>query len=214
MNIVSLDDHPIFSYGLREALLARNSTFNVHTLTKASEALNYLSTHPDVDVFILDLEMPDMDGIAFMHAMESRSIFVPVLIMTGKTELTLFKTCLELGAMGILPKATPIEEVESALTRVSNGEMVVPDAIASGLNHVSKHAEENTETILSKRQLEILKMVQSGLRNQDIASVLFISERTVKSHLQTTFRILNAKNRVECVRKAESLGILKGGVVV
>lgn len=209
MNIVSLDDHPIFSHGLREALIARNINFHVHTLEKAADALSYLKTHPNVDVVILDLDMPDMDGITFMHAMECRDIYVPVLVMTAKTELALLKQCLASGAMGILPKTAPIKEIEAALTRVHSGEMVISDSISKSLECVSKTAEENTETVLSKRQLEILKMVQSGLGNKDIASVLFISERTVKSHLQTVFRIFNAKNRIECVRKAEHLGILK-----
>jgi len=214
VNIVSLDDHPIFSHGLREALMARNSALNVSALTKAADALNYLTEHPETDVFILDLEMPDMDGIAFMNAMESRSLYTPVLIMTAKTELALLKRCLELGAMGVLPKTTPVDEVEAALHQVCNGEIVLPATISGALDHVSKYAEDNTDSVLSTRQLEILKMVQSGLRNQDIASVLFISERTVKSHLQTIFRILHARNRMDCVRKAESLGILKKAIVV
>lgn len=214
MNIVSLDDHPIFSHGLREALISRNTSFHVHAHEKATDALNYLKVTPNIDVFILDIDMPDMDGITFMQAMESRGIYLPVLVMTARTELTLFRQCLASGAMGILPKTTSIEEIEAALIKVYCGEMVIPDSISRSLGCVSKTAEDNTETVLSKRQLEILKMVQSGLRNKDIASVLFISERTVKSHLQTIFRILNAKNRIECVRKAEHLGILKEAVAL
>lgn len=214
MNIVSLDDHPIFSIGLREALTARNNTFQVCTLSRASDALNHLMAHPETDLIILDLEMPGMDGLSFMQAMEHRGLCIPVLIMTAKTELSLYKECLAYGAMGILPKTTPIDEVEEALIRITHGELVIPDAITMRLNHASKFAEENTETVLSKRQLEILRMVQSGLRNQDIALVLFISERTVKSHLQTIFRILHARNRVDCVRKAESLGILSKAAVI
>ncbi|MBL4630075.1 MAG: helix-turn-helix transcriptional regulator [Paraglaciecola sp.] len=72
---------------------------------------------------------------------------------------------------------------------------------------MSKFSEENTQSILSKRQPEILKMVQAGLSNSGIAAVLYISEWTVKSHLQTIFRILGAKNRVDSVRKAENLNI-------
>ena len=73
---------------------------------------------------------------------------------------------------------------------------------------MSKNSLANTQSSLSERQIEILKMVQAGLTNAGIAAVLYISEATVKSHLQTIFKILGAKNRIDSVRKAECLKIL------
>ena len=208
MNIVSLDDHPIFGHGLQDALVNSNPDFHVHSLSQVQEALGYLEENADVDVLILDLTMPEMDGIMFMRAMDARAITVPVVIMTAQTDVTLLKQALDAGAMGILPKTSSLREIEHTLHQVNQGQVVVPASLANSLAAISKHARNNTETVLSERQLEILKMVQAGLSNQGIASVLFISERTVKSHLQTIFRILSAKNRVDCVRKAESLAIL------
>lgn len=208
MKIVSLDDHPIFGHGLQEALVANNPDFQVTSLSKIQNTLTYLKDTPDVDILILDLTMPEMDGIMFMHAMEARSIVVPVVIMSAQSDMSLFQEALNTGAMGILPKTSSLEEIENTLRRVYEGEVLVPDSIANSLKTISKHAHDNTESILSKRQLEILKMVQAGLSNQGIACVLFISELTVKSHLQSIFKILGAKNRIDCVRKAENLAIL------
>lgn len=208
MNIVSLDDHPIFGLGLQQALMANNPDFRVHCLSKVQETLAYLKKTPDVDVLILDLTMPEMDGIMFMRAMEARSILVPVVIMTAQTDMSLFQQALNTGAMGIIPKTASLDEIQHILRQVHQGQVMIPDNIAESLMAMSKHAQDNTESVLSRRQLEILKMVQAGLSNQGIASVLFISELTVKSHLQSIFRILGAKNRIDCVRKAENLAIL------
>ena len=209
MKIVSLDDHPIFGHGLQQALINSNPNLEVVSLSHVQQALSYLKQTPDVDILILDLTMPEMDGIMFMHAMEARSILVPVVIMTAQTDIGLFQQALSAGAMGILPKTSSLDEIHQTLQRVQQGTLSIPDHIAVGLQNISKHAQDDTESILSKRQLEILKMVQAGLSNQGIASVLFISELTVKSHLQTIFKILGAKNRIDCVRKAENLAILK-----
>ena len=131
-----------------------------------------------------------------------------MLLCSAKEDLTILAEAFSLGALGFLPKSLTITEIISALKQVEKGEMFIPAHIARGMNTMSKHAIENTQSSLSERQIEILKMVQAGLSNAGIASVLYISEATVKSHLQRVFKILGAKNRMDSVRKAEHLKIL------
>lgn len=212
IEIVSLDDHPLFSCGLRESLRSYSNDFNVVTLSKPQETLDYLRKTTSVDLLILDMTMPAMDGISFMHAMLNRNLMTPVVIMTAQDDLEMFRSALSMGAVGIIPKADSVENIAKSLRRIHQGEVVIPTSIQQALNRVSKFADDMTESVLSKRQLEILKMVQAGLSNSGIASILFISEVTVKSHLQSIFKILRAKNRVDCVRKAENLNILNKGL--
>ncbi|GAC19375.1 response regulator [Paraglaciecola arctica] len=207
MKILSVDDHPLFGHGLKELLTATQPDFEVVSIQDPQDALIYAKTHSDVDILILDLSMPQMGGISFMRALISRDIYLPVVIMSASEDLLVLQQALELGAVGILSKLWPVQQLIDSIEKIIQGETVIPNHIETGLANMSKFAEENTQSILSKRQLEILKMVQAGLSNNGIASVLYISEFTVKSHLQTIFRILGAKNRVDSVRKAENLNI-------
>lgn len=208
MKILSLDDHPIFSQGLKESLSAHNVGFEVTSTLNTKQALEYLQANIDFDLLILDLSMPDMDGISFIKSLISRNIHVPIVIMSAKEDLVTLSECFKLGVLGFLPKTWTISQLSTALTKIANGEIIIPEHIANSLAIMSKNSLENTQSSLSERQLEILKMVQAGLTNAGISSVLYISEATVKSHLQRIFKILGAKNRIDSVRKAECLKIL------
>ncbi|NQY86427.1 MAG: response regulator transcription factor [Colwellia sp.] len=208
MKILSLDDHPIFSQGLKESLSANSIGFEVTSALNIKQALDYLQTNIDFDLLILDLSMPDMDGISFMKSLISRNIHIPIVIMSAKEDLVSLSECFKLGALGFLPKTWTVSQLSKALTKIGNGEIIIPENIANSLAIMSKNSLENTQSSLSERQLEILKMVQAGLTNAGIAAVLYISEATVKSHLQRVFKILGAKNRMDCVRKAEYLKIV------
>jgi len=208
MKILSLDDHPIFSQGLKESLSATSVGFEVTSALNTKQALDYLQTNIDFDLLILDLSMPDMDGISFIKSLISRHIYIPIVIMSAKEDLVTLSECFKLGVLGFLPKTWTVSQLSTALTKIGNGEIIVPEHIANSLAVMSKNSLENTQSSLSERQLEILKMVQAGLTNAGISTVLYISEATVKSHLQRVFKILGAKNRMDSVRKAEYLKIL------
>ena len=208
MKILSLDDHPIFSQGLKESLSANSNDFDITAVLNAQEALILLQKNNDFDLLILDLTMPEMDGISFMRSLISRNIDVPIVIMSAKEDLVTLSECFNLGALGFLPKTWTVQQLGAALLKIANGEIVMPEHIANALAVMSKNSLENTQSSLSERQLEILKMVQAGLTNAGIAAVLYISESTVKSHIQKIFKILSAKNRIDSVRKAEHLNIL------
>ncbi|WP_100640608.1 response regulator transcription factor [Alteromonas facilis] len=209
IEIVSLDDHPIFSCGLSESLKQFSEEFRVHPFTCPQKAFSHLKSNPQTDLLVLDLSMPEIDGISFMHGMANRGLITPVIVMSASEDIQLFQTALTMGALGVIPKSISAIEIASCLRLALKGEVVLPERVRRRLNEMSKFADENTETVLSSRQLEIVKMLYAGLSNSEIASVLFISEVTVKSHLQKIYKILDAKNRVDCLRKAEIMGILK-----
>lgn len=208
MKLLSLDDHPLFSSGLKEALSNYHPDFEIESTLRAKDALEYLLENRDVDLVILDLSMPEMDGISFIKALAARKIITPVVIMSAKEDLVVLHEALKLGALGFLPKTWSVQQLAEALIEIQNGAIVIPDHIARGLKRISKSAVEHSQTLLGERQLQILDLVRKGLSNQGIASVLYISEATVKSHLQAIFKILGAKSRIDCVCKAEQLKIL------
>lgn len=208
MKILSLDDHPLFSAGLKESLSKCNPDFNIVTTLTANDALSYLREHNDIDLLVLDLSMPDMNGLLFIKTLIARGFHIPIVIMSGSEDLVSLQEAFALGVLGFLPKAWSVEKVAKALIDINNGEVVIPEDIARRLERIPKYAIANTQTSLSERQLEVLELVRKGLSNHEIAATLYISEATVKSHLQTIFKILDGKNRMDCVRKAVAVGIL------
>ncbi|WP_353410955.1 response regulator transcription factor [Pseudoteredinibacter isoporae] len=207
MKILSLDDHPIFSDGLVNLLSVRNPHFRITSSSNTVEALDQLASEP-FDLLILDISMPVIDGLSFIRAMHTRNVVVPVLVLTALEEVSIFREALMLGVSGIVLKSSPIDEVEQAILCISEGKLHISSKIETRVASVSKYSFENTESVLSKRQLEIVRLIKRGLTNQEVAEALFISPRTVKSHLQTIFKILGAKNRVECIEKAEAEGVV------
>lgn len=208
MRILSLDDHEVFSTGLITALKSRNLNFTIFTECDPKSALKKIQNE-SFDLLILDLCMPDMDGISFMRAMDSRQIVIPTILLTANNDVIAFKNALELGVMGIISKCISIDELFNTIHAVLEGNIYVAKSILEQLNKVGRFSIDNTDTILTERQIEILNLVEKGLTNEQIGDTLFISVRTVKSHLQSIFKILNVKNRVSCIQKARSLGVTR-----
>ncbi|MFC3093438.1 DNA-binding response regulator [Alteromonas sediminis] len=207
IRILSIDDHPIFTNGLSVALQTKMREIEVQAIAEPLAALKKIQKE-SFDLLILDFCMPGLDGISFLRAMDARALVVPVILMTANNDLAIFEQALSLGVVGIISKNANIEEVVMAIDNVMRGEIYISSNLKERLNQVGKFSLDNTQTVLTERQLEILNMVKRGLTNEQIGNVLFISERTVKSHLQTIFKILNVKNRVSCVQKCSDMGLL------
>ena len=203
IKILSIDDHFVFGIGLKQAISAYSDQFEVSFESDPIKAMSYLMTKPDVDLIIIDLNMPGIDGLSMIKNINEIQLFIPVAVMSAAQDLHLYSEALSLGAMGIIPKTSTPEEIIDAIQTLYRGETYIPANYAASLRLMTKFSKENTDSMLSKRQLEILNLVRNGLSNKDIASALFISELTVKSHLRATFKILQVKNRTECVKKAE-----------
>lgn len=208
INILSVDDHPLFGHGLKAALETYNNDFSITTITQPEQAILCLSGSINFDLLLLDMNMPNIDGLSFLLALKTRKLFIPTIILSANESIETLQEALELGVLGIISKNSNITEISSDIRRVMLGEMVIPNNIYKSLQAISKYSQENTQTILSERQIEVLKLLKSGLTNEKIGEVLFISEYTVKSHLRTIFKILGAKSRVECIIKAKDMKIL------
>ena len=131
MKILSLDDHPIFSQGLKEALSADAVGFEITSALNSQEALDHLKSNIDFDLLILDLSMPDMNGVAFMRSLISRQIDIPVVIMSAKEDLVTLSECFKLGALGFLPKTWTVSQLSAALTKIGQGEIIIPEYITN-----------------------------------------------------------------------------------
>lgn len=214
MKILHVDDHQLFVEGLRAVLEHDKHGFTVVCARSADEALQQIEDNDDFDLVLTDINMPGMDGLALLRAIFERGLLVPVVVMSAVEDLWQIKRSMDEGAMGFIPKAFSTQEIIAAMELVVAGETFLPEGVAQALaNLPDKEPEDEVARIaasyhITKRQLEVLKLMQEGYSNQDIAKILSLSEHTVKSHARVLFQAFGVANRIECVRYAERLGLV------
>ena len=213
MKILHIDDHKIFSQGLALALESGLQDTRVLCGHSAREALDLLESHPDVDLAILDLSMPGIDGLGLLEAINERHLTLPAVVMSAVEDPWQIRDCLHAGAMGFIPKAFGQAEIMAALDEIIAGNIYLPDALRERLARLpEKYVPENRRVAeglhLNKRQMDVLELMHQGYRNREIADILCISEHTVKSHARVLYQALDVGNRLECVREAERQGLI------
>lgn len=217
MKILHLDDHSLYSEGLRS--LVNNTTesqqpIELVTVDSAETALEWLAQDADYDLILADLGLPGMDGLSFLLAIKQRNVFIPVMVLSATEDITKINDAMTLGAFGFIPKTASPHEIMDSINRAVAGEICLPTHIAEQLQKLENSSAYNTKEKariahnLTKRQVEVLMLIQKGHSNEGIAQILNLSVHTVKSHLQTIMRHLRAKNRTDCLRIAEASSIL------
>ena len=209
IKILIADDHPVVRAGL-SAMLSRERDIEVvgeaENGNQAIEKANKL--HPDI--ILMDLRMPEVDGIEAMRQIKTKNPQVKFIILTTfDNDEYIFKG-IEAGARAYLLKDAPRERLFKAIRAVSKGESLIEPAIAGKV--LDRFAELSRQTqspeTLSERELEVLALMAKGEGNKLIASNLIISESTVKTHIQSIFQKLGVSDRTEAVTEAIKKGII------
>ena len=161
------------------------------------------------DLILLDLEMPEMDGVETLQILRADNPDVRVIVFTAFDTDERILTAVQAGAQGYLLKGVPRQDLFNAIRVVHNGGSLLQPIIASKLlRQVSQEPEPPVET-LTPRELEVLELLAQGLQNKEIAAELVISERTVKFHVSAILNKLGAGNRTEAVAVAAQRGLIK-----
>lgn len=201
INLAIVDDHNLFRNGLK-LLLSKSCSDLIHTIYEAqsgSEFLSLLKT-TNIDVVLMDIDMPTMDGIetTAQAMILSNKLKVIALTMFGEDDYCL--RMINAGAAGFLLKDTGINDVRLAVEKVLRGETHFPGNILYQIiKNESLEEQPATGTELSDRELEILELICRGLSNQEIADTLFLSKRTVDKHRSNILFKTNCKNTAQLV---------------
>ena len=198
-----VDDHAIVRQGLIK-LIEMISDFKVVAEgSNGREAIDLVKNHRP-DIVLMDLNMPDMDGIEACRRIKECDAGAKVIALTVCEEIDRITEALAAGAKGYILKNTDLESLARIIRSVYEGKAYIDPAVATGLidryTSFAQQAEVRDASPLSERETEVLALVSKGKTNREIAEELFISEKTVKNHVTSILRKLDATDRTEaCV---------------
>ncbi|HKM03121.1 MAG TPA: response regulator transcription factor [Lachnospiraceae bacterium] len=198
INIMIVDDHAMIREGLKSLI---EFDGRIKVVAEAKDGEECLSVLSDIspDVLLLDINMPNMNGIEVLKVIIKKKIKVKVLILTLHDEVEYLVNAIENGAQGFILKDSPSSELINAIEVIHfGGEYIQPDLIPKlNATLINKNLDQEKINLLTKREVEVLVAIANGNFNKDIASNLNISERTVKNHISNIFKKIDVKDRTQ-----------------
>ena len=210
MNILIVDDHPLFLSGLREVLNelpAMRTIYAANTIEHAQQTIRRVG---DLDWICLDLQLPDGDGFTLLRFLRDEAINIPVAVLSANSQPAIVDRAFAEGASAYVSKSASADELQTAFAALARGERFVSLAIAAALEdyRAGLVSVDGARVKLTRRQREILALLIAGHTNQAIADRLHLAESTVKAHVSTLFDLLKVSNRAACVRQAARYGLV------
>jgi DNA-binding NarL/FixJ family response regulator len=204
IRLLIVDDHPVVRNGLSGMFAGEPAFEVVGEAADGSEAVRRAKALSP-DVILMDLRMPNMDGVSAIAALADAGVPARVLVLTTYDTDSDVLLAIEAGATGYLLKDAPATELFRAVRAAANGEAVLSPAIATRL---IGQMRTPTQDPISQRELEVLELIAEGHSNRDTAARLFISEATVKTHLTHIYAKLAVNDRAAAVAAAFNRGLL------
>ncbi|MGD0414661.1 MAG: response regulator transcription factor [Terriglobales bacterium] len=201
IRVLSIDDHPLVREGIAALINDQADMQLAAQGATGKEAVQRFREHRP-DVVLLDVRLPDMNGIDAMITIRSEFPEARIIIVTSSEGDVEMRRALEGGAAGYIVKSMPPQALLEAIRKVHGGKKAIPAEVAARL------ADHYSDEGLTTREIEILRQVAEGNRNRDIAEKLFISEGTVKVHIQHIMAKLGANDRTQAITIAVRRGII------
>lgn len=203
MKVLVVDDHTLIREALRNVVAELDPACEVIEAPDGTTALSLASKHPGLDLVLLDLNLPDMDGFAVLADLRQQYPATGVVVLSGVKDLKSVTGAIALGAVGYIPKSTPHDVMVSALRLVCAGGVYLPPEALAGAQRTSRSVGRPQ---LTAREGEVLALMLQGKSNKHICRELGVTEATVKNHVTAILKALNATNRTEAVIAAGRLG--------
>ena len=201
IRVLGVDDHPLLREGIAAIITSQPDMVLVSQAANGAEAIQQFREHRP-DVTLMDLRLPDRNGIDVMIAIRAEFPEARIIMLTtfeGDVEI---QRALQAGARGYLLKNMPPSELAQVIRQVHAGKKRIPPEIAAQL------AEHMSDDNLTAREVEVLQQIAGGNRNRDIGDLLHISEETVKVHIKHIMDKLGAKDRTQAIAIAVRRGII------
>jgi two-component system, NarL family, response regulator DegU len=205
-SVMLVDDHTMLRQGLRRSL----ETEGIPVIAEASngeEAIKIaLDTKPNV--VLMDVSMPQIDGIEATRRLVQADARQRVVILTMHIDREVIERAMKAGAVGYMTKDSSVKEVVMAIKLAANGDRILSPRLAEVMLLEAKK-EEGPVSLLSPREEELLQHIADGLATSEVAEKMYISQKTVKNHLASIYEKLQARDRTQAVLMAVKMGIVK-----
>lgn len=198
VEVVIVDDHVMVREGIKQLLEMDGDIRVIGEASDGEEGLKVVEA-TDPDVLLLDVNMPKMNGLEVLQKIKESGIKRKVLILTIHNEVEYLLKAIEIGVDGYVLKDSELSVLRRAIFAVNEGNTYIQSSLAPLLKKRLEEPDvvESNEEGLTKREMEVLKLIAEGLYNKEIADRLTISEKTVKNHVSNIFRKINVSDRTQ-----------------
>ncbi len=207
--ILIADDHPLFREAIGNVITTGVSGSEVLETEDLDAALAVARAHDDLDLILLDLNMPGMHGLNGLISLRNEAPTIPVVIISAEEDKQVVLQAITCGAVGFITKSSPREQMTEAITQILDGNVYLPSDIIRTTREpqrTHRHADNPVSperlSALTRRQLLVLERMAQGESNKQIAYHFNIAETTVKAHVSAILRKLGVHNRVQAILSA------------
>ncbi|CDZ93357.1 MULTISPECIES: response regulator transcription factor [Pseudomonadaceae] len=207
--ILIADDHPLFREAIHNVIRDGFPGSEILETADLDSALALTLEHDDLDLVLLDLNMPGMHGLNGLINLRNEAPTIPVVIVSAEQDKQIVLQAITYGACGFITKSSPRAQMTEAIEQILNGNVYLPSDIIRSQKATSRHTNHNESSIppellqaLTRKQLLVLERMTKGESNKQIAYNLDIAETTVKAHVSAILRKLNVHNRVQAILSA------------
>lgn len=217
MKFLLVDDHALFREGLRYVLHQLPETSEIMEAGSFPDGLLIAEQHPELDLALLDLNMPGSEGAISIRYFHQRYPHIPVMVVSSEEDRCIMERVMDYGAMGYVCKNSSAQVMLGAVGLVLSGGLYIPQQVMRGglsiarsevRQHHDRRRLHTNEYGLTSRQMDVLGHLAAGLSNKQIAAVMNLAEGTIKIHVAAVYQNLRVSNRMEAVRVAEKLGLV------
>ena len=175
----------------------------------AQSALSNLAELTSFDLILVDLHIPIFSGFAFLTAIKTQKLNVKVAVISGVEKRLEIERAIRLGAEGFIPKNTDASGLHTAIDKLLSGQRYLPEQWVGKIDWTRNNTKKRYEVDeLTERQLQVLSLMQEGLKNSQIGITLGVSTSAIKRHIELLFKYFNVNNRTSCVQAAQDQGLL------
>lgn len=199
LKVMIADDHSLMREGIKQLLEFDGQIEVIAQAADGNECLSLLEDGITPDILLLDINMPNMNGIDVLTTLRNKKSSLKIIMLTVHSEVEYLVKAVDIGADGYILKDSGSEELKEAINKVMSGSSFIQPSLIPALNSrlINRDIDKEKIDSLTKREVEILKQIAGGRFNKEIADNLNITERTVKNHISNLFKKIDVNDRTQ-----------------
>ena len=209
MKYLIIDDHQLFFEGIKYALKKIDDDLEFLYAANGEHGLLLIKEHSDIDMILLDLDLPDIKGVNLLEIFLKENNPIPTIMISASQNPVDAYNAIQYGALGFICKNMKEEEIINAVKTAQSGNIYLPpdwQEFIKNMGDTNNYLQRKMR--VTPRQMEVLTIMSKGLSNKEIATQLSLTEHTIKLHVRSLLQIMNTPNRTACIHEAIKMGLI------